>query len=198
MRLAVLYARSRGVPAAAGVLLALCVTGAWAGHWLSTRPLLDGTTARLPVTVALAVAVAVVLAGTLHSPADELERGTPRPWAGWRAGHALAAAAAGAALVAPVLPAAVYGQVSLLRNTVGLLGLCLVTAAVVGPRLAWSLPLAYVASVYLAAGIRDDQGRQVWAFVMQPAASTAALVSAVVALTAGTAVWSATAHKPMR
>jgi len=73
-----------------------------------------------------------------------------------------------------------------------------VAAAAVGPRLAWSLPLGYACAVYLSAGIRNDGGRVVWAFVMQPAASTAALVSAVVALPAGTAVWSATARKPMR
>ncbi len=199
MRLAVLYARSRGVPTAVAVLVGLSATGAWAGQWLATRPTLDAATARVPVTVALAAAVAVVLAGTLHSPADELERTTPRRWAGWRAGHATAAAAVGAVLVTPVLPAAVFGQSSLLRNTAGLLGLALLAAAAVGPRLAWSLPLGYACAVYLAAGIRGDGGgRAVWAFVMQPAGSATALAVAVLTMAAGTVVWSATAHKPMR
>jgi hypothetical protein len=198
MRLAVLYARSRGVPSATLVLIGLCGAGAWAGHWLGTRVSLDATMARLPVTVSLAVAVAVVLAGTLHSSADEVERTTPRPWAGWRAGHAAAAAAAGVVLVAPVLPAAVYGQSSLLRNTAGLLGLALLTAAVVGPRLAWALPLWYAAAVYLSAGIRDTDGRAVWAFVMQPAGSSAAIASALLLLAAGIAVWALTARRPMR
>lgn len=198
MRLAVLYARSRGVPFAALVLVAVCATGTWAGHWLATRPTLDGATARVPVTVALAVAVAVVLAGTLHSSADEVERTTPRSWTRWRAGHAAAAAAFGTALVAPVLPTAVYGQTSLLRNTAGLLGLALLGASVVGPRLAWVLPLNYAAVVYLSAGLRDSQGRPVWAFVMQPGGSSAAIASAVLLLTVGTAAWSATARRPMR
>lgn len=198
MRLVVLYARSRHLPAASLVVLMLCGAGVLAGHWLVTRPSLDPTTASIPVTVALAVAVAVVLAGTLHSPADEVERTTPRPWHAWRAGHGAAAAVVATLLVTPVLPAAAYGQQALLRNTAGLLGLGLLAAVAVGPRLAWTLPLGYAATAYLAAGTAPGDGREVWALIMQPGDSGTALIVALLLLAAGTAAWASTARIAMR
>lgn len=193
-----LYARSRGMPAAVLVLLALSVAGAAAGHWLAARPTLDDATARVPVTVALAVALAAVMAGTLHSNADEIERTTPRPWARWRSGHAAVAALVGIALAAPVLPTAVYGQASLLRNTAGLFGLALLAAAVLGPRLCWMVPLTYAAGVYLSAGLREGQGRRVWAFPLQPGSETIPALAALALLTVGVAAWASTARRAMR
>ena len=199
MRLAVLYARSRGMPMAVVGALALCGLGAWAGQWLAARPDLDDTTARVPVVVALAVAVAVAIASTLYSCADEVERTTPRRWAIWRGVHASGGAVLGLTLLAPVLPAATYGQTSLLRNLAGLLGLALLAATVVGPRLAWALPLGYAATVYLSAGgLRTDDGRAVWAFVLQEQGSFTASATALTLLTVGVLTWSAVARRPMR
>lgn len=198
MRLALLYARTRGVPSAGVALLILSGMGAAAGHWLATRASLDPATARVPVMVALAVAVAVVLVGTLHSPTDEIERTTPRRWASWRTGHALTATAVGALLTAPVLPATTYGQTSLLRNTSGLFGLALLSAVIFGPRLGWLLPVGYAATIYLSARLGHEQGQCVWAFIMQPAGSTRAMVSAGLMLVAGTAAWAYAARRPLR
>lgn len=197
MRLALLYARSRSTPAAGMVLLALC-GGTWAGRWLVERPSLEPATARLPVTVALALAAAVVLAGTLHSAADDIERTTPRRWAGWRAGHAAAVPLVAVVAVAPVLPAAAYGQQALIRNTIGLLGLALLTAAALGPRLAWTLPLGYTATVYVAGGTGTGAGRPTWAFVVQPDTSPLALPTALCLLAVGLVAWAGTARLPLR
>ena len=199
MRLAVLYARSRGMPLALVGVLALCGLGAWAGVWLAARPDLDDTTARVPVVVALAVAVAVMIASTLHSGADEIERTTPRRWAAWRGIHAGGGALLGLALLTPVLPAATYGQASLLRNTAGLLGLALLAATAVGPRLAWVLPLGYPATVYLSAGgLRTDHGRPTWAFMLQQQGSVTAFGTALLLLSGGVLMWSISARRPMR
>jgi len=198
VRLGLLYARSRSALAAGAVLLALCAAAALAGSWLVARPSLEPATARLPVTVALALAAAVVLAGTLHSPAHELERTTPRSWAVWRAGHATAAALGAVVAVLPVLPAAEHGQQALVRNTAGLLGLALLTAAALGPRLAWTLPLGYTATVYLAGSPGTGAGRPLWAFLLQPAGSAPAVPVALVLLAAGVATWAATARLQMR
>jgi hypothetical protein len=194
VRLRLLYARSRGTPRAGLALVGLCVAGAWAGRWLVARPALEPDTARLPVTVALALAVAVVVSGTLHSAADDLERTTPRNWAAWRAGHAAAAALVAVVAVLPVLPAAVHGQQALLRNTIGLLGLALLTAAALGPRLCWTVPLGYTATVYLAGSPDPGAGRPVWAFLLQPAPSALALLTALSLLVAGSAAWAAHAR----
>ena len=189
MRLLVLYARSRGAPTAALVVTALCLAGAGAGQWLAARPTLDDATARLPVTVALAVAVAVVLSGTLFSPADEVERTAPRPWQRWRASHATTLAMIGAILAWPVLPVAVHGQAALLRNTAGLLGLALMAAVVVGPRLAWVLPLGYAAVAYLFEGLRDIPDRDALTFLLQPGASRSALAVGLLLLALGIGLW---------
>jgi len=186
------------VPTAVLVVIGLCLAGAGAGQWLAARPTLDDATARLPVTVALAVAAAVVLAGTLHSPADEIERTAPRPWQRWRASHATTLAMIGTVLVWPVLPVAVHGQAALLRNTAGLLGLALIAAVVVGPRPAWVLPLGYAAAVYLFEGLRDSPDRSVFAFLLQPGASRSALVAALLLLALGIGSWAKADRNSLR
>lgn len=189
MRLALLYARGRGLPLALLLVAALSVIAALAGAWLSGRFSLDPRMARLPVTVAAALAVAVVLAGTLRSDAHEVEASAPRSWPRWRAAHAGVAAALAVVLLAPSLPLADYGAQSLLRNAVGLLGLALLTATAAGPALAWTLPLGYTAAVYLSAVRLQAPGQSWWAFLLQPADDRAAGITAAALLVAGTAAW---------
>lgn len=189
MRLLVLYARSRGAPTAVLVLTGSCLAGAGTGQWLAARPTLDDATARLPVTVALAVAVAVVLAGTLFSPAGEIEQAAPRPWELWRAGHATTLAVCASVFVAPVLPAAVHGQAALLRNTGALLGLALLGAVSVGPRLAWTFPLGCAAATYLFSGLSNSPTRGVFTFLLQPGTSRSALTVGLLLLALGIGTW---------
>lgn len=189
MRLALLYARSRGLPIAGLLVAALSIAGAWSAAWLVTRPWLDPQTARLPVTVVAALAVAIVLAGTLRSAAHEVEASAPRAWPGWRAAHAGGLILLAAVLLAPSLPLAEYGAQSLLRNAVGLFGLALLTATAAGPTLAWTLPLGYTAAIYLGAVRLQAPGQSWWAFLLQPAADRAAGVTAATLLVTGTAAW---------
>lgn len=125
--------------------------------------------ARLPVAVAAALGAAVILAGTLHSPTPELEATCPTPWHAWQGAHAVLTLLTGAALLAPALPAKTYG------------------AGV--PRLNWTLPCAYAATVYLSAGAGDAALRSVWAFQQQPAGSTAAWLTALILAAAGLLTW---------
>ncbi|MGI8535917.1 MAG: hypothetical protein ACR2K2_05345 [Mycobacteriales bacterium] len=189
MRLALLYARSRGLPIAGLLVAGLSIAGAWSATWLVTRPWLDPQTARLPVTVVAALAVAIVLAGTLRTAAHEVEASAPRAWAGWRTAHAGGLALLTVGLLAPSLPLADYGAQSLLRNTVGLLGLALLTAAAIGPALAWTLPLGYTAAIYLGAVRLQTPGQSWWAFLLQPADDPAASLTAGALLVAGTLAW---------
>jgi len=190
VRLLVLYVRSRGVLVAVLVVATASLVAARAAAYLVGLPQFDGM-ARLPVAVAAALAAAVVLAATLHSPTPELEATCPTPWRAWQGAHAVLVLLVGAALLAPALPATTYGSGVLLRGFLGLLGLALLTALVVGPRLAWTLPCAYAATVYLSAGAGDAALRSIWAFPQQPAGSTAAWLTASVLGAAGLLTWTA-------
>lgn len=185
-----LYVRSRGVPVAVLVVAAVSLLAARTADYLVGLPQFDGM-ARLPVAVAAALGTAVILAVTLHSPTPELEATCPTPWHAWQGAHAALVAGVGAALLAPALPATTHGAGVLLRGFLGLLELALLTALAVGPRLAWTLPCAYAATVYLSAGAGDAALRSVWAFPQQPAGSTAAWLTASVLATAGVLTWTA-------
>lgn len=190
MKLLALYMRSRGFPVAVLVVAAVSLLAARTAAYLVGLPQFDGM-ARLPAAVAAALGAAVILATTLHSPTPELEATCPSPWRAWQGAHALVLLVTGVALLAPALPATTYGMGVLLRDLVGLLGLALLAALVVGPRLAWTLPCAYSATVYLSAGAGDTGLRSVWAFQQQPAGSTAAWLTAVILGAAGLLAWTA-------
>lgn len=185
-----LYVRGRGVPLALLVVAAVSLLAARTAVYLVGLPQFDGM-ARLPVAVAAALGTAVTLAATLHSPTPELEATCPSPWRAWQGMHAAVVLLAGTALLAPALPATTYGAGVLLRGFLGLLGLALLAALVVGPRLAWTLPCAYAATVYLAAGAGDAALRSVWAFQQQPAGNTAAWFTALILAAAGLLAWTA-------
>jgi hypothetical protein len=96
------------------------------------------------------------------------------------------------AILSRALPPATYGAQVLLRDAAGLLGLCLLTATCADNRVAWTLPTGYAFTVYLAAGTGHSGLRPVWAFLMQPAGSPIAIVTAVVLLTSGILSWAVT------
>lgn len=185
-----LYVRSRGVPVALLAVAAVSLLAARAAVYLVGLPQFDGM-ARLPVAVAAALGGAIVLAATLHSPTPELEATCPTRWRAWQGAHVVLLTVMGAALLIPALPFTTYGAGVLLRGLVGLLGLALLAAPVVGPRLAWTLPCAYAATVYLSAGAGDAALRSVWAFQQQPAGSTAAWLTALILGAVGLLAWTA-------
>jgi hypothetical protein len=95
------------------------------------------------------------------------------------AGAATAATAAAAwtasyATSAPVL----------VRNLAGLTGIALLTAAVLGAHLAWTVPLGYV--MYCGAEL-DAQAYRLWTWPILPAGNHAAAALAVGLLAAGIA-----------
>lgn len=189
-----LYVRSRGAPLAVVLLVGVSALGGLAAHYLESVSTL-GAAAQVPVMVGAAAAAVIVLGSTLSSQAGEIEAATPRAWPRWRAGHALGAVVVVVTILAPALPVADFGAGALLRNAVGLWGLALVAAAVLGGALAWTLPLGYVLAVYLGAGLATGHGQQVWAFVMAPAKESAALLTALTLLAIGTGVWALRSHR---
>jgi hypothetical protein len=145
-RLVRLYAVSRRVPAAAAAIAA-CAIGlriALIGHWDAYGAL------QLPLVFEAAAATAV--AATAASPFGEPERATGRwlPFLRLAAAAALTAVAAGALAAAAGTGAHLAGgTLDVLRNVAGITGIGLLCAAVVGGRLSWTGPTAYlVAGVY--------------------------------------------------
>jgi len=187
-RLLVLHARSRR---AGGTLLCLLgVTAALAvlEPWLVAQPRY-GEMVRLPLSFFGSTAAVIALSGTLHSATQQLEASTPQPWGAWRAAHGLLALTAGAVLLWPALPAEAWGAHCLLRSLTGLLGLALLDAVIVGPRLAWSLPCVYGAAAYLSGGTSSTGARAAWGFVTQPAGNLTADITAGSLFALGLLAW---------
>jgi len=137
-----------------------------------------------------AMVAAIALAGTLPSPLEQLEASAPQHWVAWRVAHGFVALAVGAALIGPALPFAAWGAHCLLRDLTGLLGLALLAAAVVGPRLAWSLPCLYGAAAYLTGGVSSTGPRAVWGFLTQPTGSLTADLTTGSLFVVGLLAWS--------
>ncbi|MGD0238870.1 MAG: hypothetical protein ABSB59_00925 [Streptosporangiaceae bacterium] len=141
LRLAWLYAASRRLPAAAGLLAACaaCLRVALAyGHWDAYGAL------QLPLIAE--TGCAAVIAVTAGSPFGEPERATGRWLPFLRLGGAvlLTALAAGALIAAGLGVHLSGGFLAVLRNVAGLTGLGLLGAVLLGGPLAWTGPLAYL------------------------------------------------------
>jgi hypothetical protein len=143
-RLVRLYAVSRRVPAALGLL---CGFGVVLGialhdHW----SIAGGPAAQMLTTLTIETGAAAVVAVSTHGPFGEPERATGRwlPWLRLGAALALTAAAFGtlaAGATAGVLPG---GTLALLRNLAGGTGLGLLSAATLGGAFGWVGPMAYL------------------------------------------------------
>ncbi|MGL5858539.1 MAG: hypothetical protein ACRC35_09090 [Angustibacter sp.] len=172
-RPSLLLARARGIPGVAAGVLVTAATVSLAStpkvwDWLPAigRP--------APVVVALfASFVAATLAvRCLGSASEELEASTPRLTRRWRAAF-LGAVTTGA--VVPLVLAALWTDrpglpEAVLVTAVGLIGLSVATASVVGVRRSWSLPLTYVALVYVLGQVPTtsnlwDHGLWAWPVV---------------------------------
>jgi hypothetical protein len=139
-RLAYLHLVSRRAATALGATVAYAIVLRIALHWhWNTYGALQ-----MPLVVEAACAAAIVI--TTASPFGEPERATGRwlPYLRFATTVGLTAAA-GAVLAAATigLPLA-GGTVSLLRNIIGLIGIGLLCAAVVGGSLAWTGPITFL------------------------------------------------------
>jgi hypothetical protein len=144
LRLARLYAVSRRIPAALGLLAALgCLL--WAALYWRWN-IAGGPAAQRFFSLAIETGAAAVIAVTTYGPFGEPERATGR-WLPWlRLGVALAlTAAAFGALAAGATGGTLPGGIAaLLRNLAGLTGTGLLAAAVLGGAFGWAGPMAYL------------------------------------------------------
>ena len=140
MRLALLYAASRRLPAAVTAIVA-CALGlriALTGHW--------DTYGALQLPLVFETAAAAAIAVTVASPLGEPERLTGRwlPYLRLAATLALTAVAIGALAAAGTGTHLAGGTLDVLRNLAGSTGLGLLCAATISGGLAWIGPAAYL------------------------------------------------------
>jgi len=181
MRHLLLYLRSRSAPATLAATLC-CATGLAAlGH--AVHDALARRQLAVLATVLAAAAVAPGLAG-----ADvELERVTALAWPPRRAAHLVVAGAVAIGLLAATAligtPMTSIGQLA--RNSTGLTGLVGLGAATLGASRAFLLPLLWIAGAVgvqvAAASAQPSVSRYqlIAAWMMQPAGSRAALITAL-------------------
>jgi hypothetical protein len=144
LRLARLYAVSRRVPAALGLLAALgCLL--WAALYWRWN-IAGGPAAQQFFSLAIETGAAAVIAVTTYGPFGEPERATGRwlPWLRLAAALALTAAAFGALAAGATGGTLPGGTLALLRDLAGLTGTGLLAAAVLGGAFGWAGPMAYL------------------------------------------------------
>jgi len=182
LRLAWLYAVSRRIPAALGLLAAL---GAllWAAlHWRWN--IAGGPAAQQVLPLVIETGAAAVIAVTTYGPFGEPERATGRwlPWLRLAAALVLTAAAFGALAAGATGGALPGGTLALLRNLAGLTGTGLLSAAALGGAFGWTGPMAYwlIAETALAAGWTTP-----WAWPARPPDDRGAAICASAVFAAG-------------
>jgi hypothetical protein len=144
LRLARLYAVSRRIPAALGLLAALgCLL--WAALYWRWN-IVGGPAAQRFFSLAIETGAAAVIAVTTYGPFGEPERATGRwlPWLRLAAALALTAAAFGALAAGATGGTLPGGTLALLRDLAGLTGTGLLAAAVLGGAFGWAGPMAYL------------------------------------------------------
>jgi hypothetical protein len=150
LRLARLFAVSRRVPAALGLLVALgCLL--WAAlHWRWS--IAGGPAAQQFFTLSIESGAAAVIAVTTYGPFGEPERASGRwlPWLRLAVALALTAAAFGALAAGATGGALPGGILALLRDLAGLTGTGLLAAAVLGGAFGWAGPMAYLLIAFTA------------------------------------------------
>ncbi|HEY1641602.1 MAG TPA: hypothetical protein VGG35_12990 [Streptosporangiaceae bacterium] len=184
MRLTRLYAASRRIPVALGLLAAVGALLAVAldQHWA----IAGGPAAQRVIPLSAEACAAAVIAVSCHGPFGEAERATGRwlPWLQLAAAVALTAAAFGvlaAAGPAGLLPG---GAWAVLRNVAGMSGLGLLCASGLGGPFGWVGPAAYlvISEAGLAAGWSTP-----WLWAGRPPHDLGGAVCAGVACAAGLA-----------
>lgn len=173
MRWAVLYARSRQLPAAAIALVVSTVL---------IRLLSGAGWAVFQASLALTAAVAVAAIG-LSGQDPDLDRAAALPWPRRRFAHLVLIGVAAVGAVLAVGSSNVDLPV-IVRDAAGLLGLTGLAATTAGGQFGWTLPVAWSA---VALFVRDDgtTASEVAAWTLQPAGTPAATWTAVIAAVAG-------------
>ena len=144
LRLAWLYLVSRRAPGALALLAGFGVL-LWAAlfwHW----NVAGGAAAAMAIPLTVQAGAAAVIAVTCYGPFGEPERATSRwlPYLRLGAAVALTAAAVGALAAGATGGTLPDGFLAMFRNVVGITGIGLLCAEVLGGMLAWAGPMAYL------------------------------------------------------
>ena len=177
-----LYLKSRRVPVAL-VVAAGAIATVW-GCWLAfadSRDIPAGLTV-LTGTVAL-----VALVPTLSGDDDAFESTAALPWRPRRAAHLMACfVLVAGALVASRATGAWFGEAgSLIRVCAGQTGLIGLGVALFGARTAWLLPVGWMGLQTLLPSPADPVWNGILFWLMQPADSPAATITALVLFLGG-------------
>jgi hypothetical protein len=191
MRLLVLYLRSRSVP-----LAVAAAVGSVAALWSIDRATDHRVTGMLGL---LAVVAATLAAGPGLAGADlDLDRTAAIPWPPRRAAHVVAAGAAVIGVVTAtwftggqLAPAA---QVT--RDAIGMTGLTALGAATLGANHAWMPLLTWTMLALLWAPPGTAPYQQVLAWMVQPAGTTPATVTALVIGAGGVIAYAVVGPRP--
>jgi hypothetical protein len=134
----------------------------------------------------ITLAAASVMAGATRSPFGDPERAASSPMSILRLTHLLTMIAAATAFVAVSGWTATYGisLVTILRNLAGFTGIALITAAVLGPHLSWTVPMGYV---MYCGGQLDIQASSPWSWPLLPAGDLTATAITIALLITGIA-----------
>lgn len=132
----------------------------------------------------LTLAGAAIIAAATRNPFGETEHTASSPLPALRLAHLTILTATATATVAAAGWTASYGisAPAILRDLAGFTGIALLTAAVLGAHLAWTLPLGYL--MYCGAEL-DAQASSLWSWPILPASNHAAAAIAAALLTAG-------------
>jgi hypothetical protein len=182
-----LHLRSRRLTWVVLALPVLAGFTAWAANWLVAWPGHGGATARPPVTVAVPLIVAVLLAVTLVGADVGLDRSVPRLTSRLRVVHAFVAVAVPSALIAVAITdqPQVFGAQALVRNTLGLFGLVLLTSGLLSVQLNWAPAFIYALVVYFSQPTATAAGVEWWGWAMQPGQLDASWIVAIALLATG-------------
>ena len=182
LRLARLYAVSRRIPAALGLLAALgCLL--WAAlHWRWN--VAGGPAAQQFFSLSIETGAAAVIAVTTYGPFGEPERATGRwlPWLRLAAAVALTAAAFGALAAGAAAGGMPGGTLALLRNLGGMTGIGLLSAAVLGGAFGWTGPMAFL---LITEGALAHGSTTPWVWPTRPPHDRGGAICACLVLAAG-------------
>ncbi len=183
LHLAWLYAISRRIPAALGLLAGFGVL-LWAAlQWRWN--IAGGPAAQELVPLVVETGAAAIIAVTTYGPFGEPERATGRwlPWLRLAAALALTAAAFGLLAAGATGGALPGGTVTLLRNLAGMTGTGLLCAAVLGGAFGWIGPMAYWLGTESALAARWTTP---WIWPARPPHDRGAAICAALVFAAGT------------
>ena len=169
MRLAELYLRSRRAGYACAGVSSVALL-AWAVGWAILVQPVVVVKYLSPVLIFAALLVACLVAASMGSPFGEAETTASFPLSALRLGHL--GGMLGWSTLLLLVVTLLWGRPSVaplfVRDLAGLSGMAFITARLLGARLSWTLPVAFVAIIPLVGDGSGDSRWAWWAWVDQP------------------------------